>query len=87
MWNRRGTQKGNSYLKRIESGHVVAVRGKGLMIGVEVSGHGDVIRFLPPYGIEEGHVRQTVHALDEILKALPPAERRSPDGDRAHLGG
>ena len=76
------------------------------MIGVEVSGHGDVIlrelqrerilalpaaenviRFLPPYGIEEGHVRQTVHALDEILKALPPAERRSPDGDRAHLGG
>jgi len=85
-------EKGTYFLERlqsIDSEVILEVRGRGLMIGVEVKGMRDailqnlqkehilaapagdnVIRFLPPYILEENHIDCVTEAVTMILKRL-----------------
>ena len=45
--------------------------GAGLLINCTA---GTVLRFLPPYVIEHGHIDQLVQALDAMFEQGPPAE-------------
>jgi len=84
--------KGKSFLKllkNIKTNLIAEVRGKGLMIGVEVKdkrneilrelqkekvlaipANDKVIRFLPPYIIENQHIDYTIEKLDKVLKTI-----------------
>ena len=78
-------------LRRVASEDVAEIRGKGLMIGVEIRGDRDavlrrlqqahvlaipagsgVIRFLPPYIINEDHVETALAAFQTALSASAP---------------
>ncbi len=50
---------------------VPAMKEKGFLINCTA---GTVLRFLPPYVIEPGHIDQLITALDEIFAAGPPLE-------------
>lgn len=50
---------------------VPAMKEKGFLINCTA---GTVLRFLPPYVIEPGHIDQLITALDEIFAAGPPSE-------------
>ena len=50
---------------------VPAMKEKGFLINCTA---GTVLRFLPPYIIEPGHIDQLIEALEQIFVAGPPAE-------------
>lgn len=50
---------------------VPAMKEKGFLINCTA---GTVLRFLPPYVIEKGHIDQLIAALDELFSAGPPSE-------------
>jgi acetylornithine/succinyldiaminopimelate/putrescine aminotransferase len=52
-------------------GAVPAMRDKGFLINCTA---GTVLRFLPPYVIEQGHIDQLIAALDDLFSAGPPPE-------------
>jgi len=87
-------------LKSLAARHsaVVEVRGKGLMLGMELTNpelakyvvaqmmerhivinrtSETVLRFLPPFIVEPGHIDQAVQALDEILSSTSAANLSS----------
>jgi acetylornithine/LysW-gamma-L-lysine aminotransferase len=76
-------------LKKIKSNHILEVKGKGLMLGIEVDSMRDeilknlqkekilacpaadkVVRFLPPYILQNKHVDQALDTLNRVFLAL-----------------
>lgn len=76
-------------LKKIKSDHIVTIKGKGLMLGIEVNSVRDeilkslqkekvlacpaadnVVRFLPPYILEDNHVDQALDTINRVFSTL-----------------